>query len=216
MLKTMNKKLLAALAAGLVLSTATAHAGLYAKAGIIYNNPESIEIPQTTGDLEASLDSSYGFTGAIGYKFSLLRVEGELLYVQNDVDAELGAFSAQGGLQQTNFFVNGYLDLPIIPIVKPYVGFGIGLATVDVSGMQVTDTAGILYEADDNDTAFGYQFMAGLRADLPFMDLSLYAGYRYLSLEDVSVNAQDIALNTALNLDGGTNHMVELGLIYGF
>jgi opacity protein-like surface antigen len=212
----MKLKTILTLLAALTLSAVSAHAGLYAKASILYNDPEAIEIPQTQGDLEASLDSNFGFSGAVGYKFSLLRVEGELIYVENDVDAQEGAFSAEGGLTQTNFFVNGYIDLPIIPIFKPYVGFGIGLATVDVSGMRVTDTAGVAYESNEDDTAFGYQFMAGVRADLPIVDLSLYAGYRYLSLESISVDAQNIALDAALNLNTGANHMVEVGLIYGF
>jgi len=212
----MKTSLLITVFSGLILSAATAHAGLYAKASVVYADIDSFEVPQNTSSISTSLDSSMGYSGAIGYKFTLLRIEGEFLYVKNDVDGAEGSFNADGDLSQTNIFLNGYLDLPIVPFLKPYVGAGIGIAKVDVSNMRVSDTAGVLYRSDDNESAFGYQFMAGIRADLPITELSLYAGYRYLSLEQIDVSVQDIATQTYLNLDSGNSHIFELGLIYGF
>ena len=209
-----KSKLILTLLAGYLFSVAIVQADFYARAGVLYNDPESLGIPDSLGSAEASVDGSFGYSGALGYKFSVFRVEGELVHVKNDLDSGSGLSSAEGELSQTNFFANGYTELPFIPIIKPYIGAGLGLATVDVSGLRVT-TSDII-ESGDNDTAFAYQLMAGVRADPPITGLSLTAGYRYLSLNEISVSARNIVKDAALNIDGDANHIIEVGLMYEF
>jgi opacity protein-like surface antigen len=83
---------------------------------------------------------------------------------------------------------NGFVDLHNNSPVTPYVGGGIGLATLYISDTYGTDTRGgittrpLLY-TDDYDTVFAFQLGGGLEIALNPM-LSLDLGYRYFRADN--------------------------------
>lgn len=125
--------------------------------------------------------------GSGGYDFGFLRIEGELAYRQGEmssiteqisnvkyanVDGRVGAYSVM---------FNVFLDLRNPSVVTPYIGGGIGFATLYLDDTFGTETnTGYrerLYRSDQ-DTVFAYQAGAGLEIALTKM-LSLDIGYRY-------------------------------------
>ena len=133
-----------------------------------------------------------GMTG--GYDFGYLRLEGELSYKYADIKSitdtadNFGFKSVDGDLGVFAMMFNGFFDLHNNSPVTPYVGGGIGFATLYLSDTYGTDTRGgittrtLLY-TEDQDTVFAYQVGGGLEIALNPM-LSLDLSYRYFGTDD--------------------------------
>ncbi|MHB9097149.1 MAG: outer membrane protein [Syntrophales bacterium] len=150
---------------------------------------------QTFND-RVEFDPGINIGGAGGYDFGYLRIEGELSYKNAEmssivektsqtrfanVDGRVGVFALMG---------NAFLDLRNPSPVTPYIGGGVGLATLRLSNTDGTDTkTGFrtrLYDSDD-DTVFAYQAGAGL--EIAFTQrLSLDIGYRYFGTAKAKFN----------------------------
>lgn len=124
-----------------------------------------------------------GVTG--GYDFGYIRLESELSYkygeidtvhdrtsnvTYHDIDGSLGVFAAMA---------NCFFDLHNNSPVTPYVGGGIGVATLYLD--DTYSDQGKLYESDD-DTVFAYQVGAGLEVTISRY-FSLDLGYRYFATD---------------------------------
>lgn len=137
------------------------------------------------GNVISKFEDGYGVGVALGMKLpSRFRVEGELLWQENDIDSgRLGPvqLSVLGGLNGDvgvwGGMVNGYYDFLEGPLV-PFIGVGVGYTQVDAK-VNLGDISVI----DDDDTVLAYQGILGVSYD--FMpNLQGVLAYRYLSLDD--------------------------------
>lgn len=125
----------------------------------------------------------------IGYDFGMARLEGELSYKHSeirDITDQSDGYrfrNADGNVGVGAYMLNGFFDVRNDSQITPYLGGGIGLATLYVSDTYGTDTRtgvtvrNLLYEGD-NDTVFAVQVGGGLEIALNSY-LSLDLGYRY-------------------------------------
>jgi opacity protein-like surface antigen len=129
-------------------------------------------------------DSGYLVGGSLGYDFGEFRLDAEVAYKTNDasdiITTPSGGFTADGSTSVLSYMINGYFDIPINRSLKPYLGAGIGYATVtlDVGIPGVFPTL-----ADDSDSVLAYQFSAGVGYEIS-RTTTLNLGYRYFATED--------------------------------
>jgi len=154
--------------------------------------------------------------GSGGFDFGFVRIEGELAYRHGEissiteqisnvkytnVDGRVGVYSAM---------FNVFFDLHNPSIVTPYLGGGIGLATLYLDDTYGTATnTGYrerLYRSDE-DTVFAYQAGAGLDIALTRM-LSLDIGYRYFGTAKGKFNKSSY-MTTELEFKG---HSASVGI----
>ena len=152
-------------------------------------NPVTLKVARTEFDPGINI----GTTG--GYDFGFLRLEGEMSYKRGDittvtepsfgtryvnVDGHVGAFA---------MLINGFFDLHNESPVTPYLGGGMGFASVNLSNARAVDAnSGALnyhiFQADD-DNVFAYQAGAGVEVAMN-RRLSLDLGYRYFGTSKAS------------------------------
>jgi opacity protein-like surface antigen len=147
----------------------------------------------TIANDDVTFDPGVYVGGTGGYDFGFLRLEGELSYRHADldtvfadgrryrnVDGDLGAF--------TGMF-NAFFDLQNPSRVTPYLGGGIGFASLFLSDTDGRDTSGIkpLYSESD-DTVFAYQLGAGMDIAINSR-YSMDIGYRYLKTEKAELES---------------------------
>lgn len=129
--------------------------------------------------LELSFDPGFAIGGFVGYEFGGgLRAEGELSYRANDGDSFLGV-GLDGDVTSLAFMVNGFYDFDIGSPFTPYVGGGVGVASVSLNDVGAV---GIVL-ADDDDVVFAYQLGFGVGYELS-PTLTLTADYRYFATAD--------------------------------
>lgn len=206
--------------AALVATTAPfAAAGTYVKVAGLYTQPSDLSFGSATA-FRASLKNNTGIAGAIGYKFSLLRLEAELQHVRNSAEPDessgtlaAGVRQTFGALKQTSGFANGYVDLPGFWGLAPYVGAGLGYARFDISDLGRTRDNVPLARFSGRDSVFGYQGMIGLQLHL-FGPATLNAGFRLVKHQDIDV--RDVLANARQSIGLGTSRAFELGVAIGF
>jgi len=161
-------------------------------------------------------DPSINIGGTGGFDFGYLRLEGELSYK----NAEMSKISEQiSGTRITNvdgrlgalaMMFNAFLDLHNNTQVTPYIGGGVGFATLYLSDTFGTETntgnRSRLYRSDD-DTVFAYQVGAGLEIAFTKM-LSLDLGYRYFGTTKAKFNNHSDT-TTELKIE---SHNASIGL----
>jgi opacity protein-like surface antigen len=156
--------------------------------------------------------------GTAGYDFGVIRLEGELSYRQNEMDTITDRDSGvkysgvDGDVGVFAFMANVFVDLHNDSPITPYIGGGIGGATIYLS-----DTDGSiygerlrLYSADD-ESVFAYQIGGGLDIALN-RQTSLDIGYRYFRTETARFDS-DWYQSKEFDLD---SHNVAVGLRFKF
>lgn len=126
----------------------------------------------------AKTDKVWAGSVAAGVKACAFRVE--LEYNQSSM-AQDSRFA--GGLPDTvrgdqiyrSYMLNGYFDIPTCTPVRPYVGAGIGVASVK-NRLEFVDVGSVTKQKD---TSFAWQLSAGLGYSITPHWL-LDVGYRYL------------------------------------
>ena len=219
-----------ALAAGLTrVGTARAADGPYLSLGL------------GAGFLE-DLDDSDGFTtefwpgpilsGALGYKWKLIRFEGEVFYGYFLVDDQngpegsrtrpsspcflCGVSDVNGDLTALALMANAYVDLNLTDRTSLYLGGGVGGARVsadyhfDITVLGLP--AGEIDVVDDHDQVLAYQAKVGFALDLNEQS-ALYLGYRYFATGDLSFNTE---AGGTLDQDGLGTHIAEIGYRVNF
>lgn len=193
---------LATLAIPAVVSAIPARPGAYvsgfAGASFVRNTDATTNdffTPATFNDrIEFDPSINMGATG--GYDFGFVRFEGELSYKRGEIssvtsqvagtNAVVSFTGTDGSLGAFAFMGNMFLDLHNQSPITPYLGGGIGFATLyldDTSGINTsTGLFSPLYTWDD-DTVFAYQAGAGLEIALN-RQFSLDLGYRYFATEN--------------------------------
>ncbi|GAA5525820.1 hypothetical protein Maes01_02393 [Microbulbifer aestuariivivens] len=91
--------------------------------------------------------------------------------------------AGEGEFDSRFLFANVYYDFDLGMALTPYVGAGIGNASVDVS----YSPSGVTI-IDDDDSVFAYQLMAGATYQMS-EQLSLFGGLRWRQTDDIQVDA---------------------------
>lgn len=148
----------------------------------------------TTSDERIEFDPGIYVGGAGGYDFGFMRLEGELSYKQADIksitdNAGGGQFrNIDGSLGALAFMANAFFDIHNDTPVTPYLGGGIGFASLYMTDTFATSgTSRLHMYPQDNDTVFAYQVGAGLGIALN-RRYSLDLGYRYFNTDRASFN----------------------------
>lgn len=197
-----NAQILLAGAAAIVIA-APAHArdgqpyfGI--NGGVVFEDQVDIEAEPYQGTLnEAKVNTGMGWEGdaVLGYDFGRFRLEAEAGYRNQDHDTLIvngpntaglppGLRTGPDSTQKTmSAMINGLIDFGRDDGLQLFIGGGAGLARVDFE----LSVPGIGTLADDKDTTFAYQGLAGLR--FPVTDnIDLGVKYRYFRADNVNVS----------------------------
>lgn len=189
----MNTKYLAPLAIAFALTGGTAmaqDAGWYVRGDLGGSTAGEIDADSTT-----DLDSGWLVGGAGGYAFNNgVRVEGEMLYLNNDLDSD-----TEGDTSTLGAFANVAYEFKNVGRIRPFVGAGVGFA-------QVNYDDGVV---DDDDIGFAYQAKAGLAYDINER-LTTELAYRYINVTDVEFGS---GATSPVSADYD-NQAVTIGLRY--
>jgi opacity protein-like surface antigen len=141
-------------------------------------------------------DPSISIGGSGGFDFGYLRIEGELSYKNGEMSSITEKISqtrfanVDGRVGVSALMFNAFFDMRNPSPVIPYIGGGIGFATLNLGDTYGTDTTTGYRERlyhSDTDTVFAYQVGAGLEIALTSM-LSLDLGYRYFGTAKAQFN----------------------------
>ena len=150
----MNKKVLSLSLAGLILASANANA-FYIGAGV--------GTSKTKVDGE-NVDKDNALTVSTGFKIPLplIPIRAEVEYLQfNSEEDGLGEAKTYG------VAANAYVGLPLIPLIKPYVGMGLAYSQLKGDG-------------EKSDWQVVPQYMLGLDLSLPLIPVAGGIEYRYM------------------------------------
>lgn len=166
----------------------------------------SINAGSTTFALSEDPDAGYVYGGAIGMNLGQyvkgFRAEVEVSFRANDIN---GTFQSQTSLANTSGVIdadtstlavmaNVWYDINIDPVIRPYVGGGIGWARVAANGTlyATTPTTGVRFDDDSN--GFAWQIGAGVNFVVT-EDAVFSVGYRYF--DGPEINRSILPLNVA-------------------
>jgi opacity protein-like surface antigen len=192
----------------------------------ILNEADQTDAADTTAFSTATdFDTGYNVGGAVGVKLSNFRFEFELGYSQVGADSMeitndagigvalgLGSLTGlkidlDGDVNTLSYMANAYYDFKNKTNFTPFVGFGVGGATVYYNDIK---TSGVLI-VDDNDTVFAYKLGAGLAYKIS-ESLNLTGDYHYLATTDL-----EFTDSTGAKFDSEyESHNVNLGIRYTF
>ena len=158
--------------------------------------------------------------GTGGYDFGFLRLEGELSYrhaeIKSVTDSTGFKFrSVDGSLGAFATMFNVFFDLHNSSPVTPYLGGGIGFATMHLTDTHAFDTRGgtgnVLLYGKSDDTVFASQVGAGV--DIAFNShSSLDVGYRYFMTDKANFDS-NFSTTSSLRLE---THNAMVGFKFKF
>jgi outer membrane autotransporter protein len=127
----------------------------------------------------------YSLSGVGGVEFNNgLRLEGELTYKSADMDKfKLNGLneSINSDISVLGALASAYFDFKNTSPFTPYLGGGLGIATIYLG--RGTDSTGALIFNKDDDTVFAYQVGAGVGINAG-SHLTIDLGYRYFGTTD--------------------------------
>lgn len=180
--------------------------------GMAFMGDSDISKHYGTVDVEGDMgfEPGYELTLAGGYQWKMFRLEGEIGYQNNSIDAINGCVgpvcvsdvSSSGHASTLSFLANGYLDFDNQTSFTPYITAGIGLATMEVNDF---DIAGY-HIGDSEDTVGVYQLGAGVAYDMN-EHFAVDFKYRYLTMMDSEYDGVDTDIDI---------HSMYIGLRYNF
>ncbi len=162
---------------------------------------------------QSKFSSGYVAGAALGHGFGPIRVEGEFLYRENDVDRLAGGPGMVSGDRSIrSFTANVLYDFYSLTLssdrsIDLYAGAGLGIANVSLNG--VTEGGAALLDTDDS--VFAYQGIVGVRHALSDR-LSVNLDYRYLT----TVNPEFVTAAGANVEAEVADHSVLFGLTWHF
>ncbi|MGE3302264.1 MAG: OmpA family protein [Hyphomonadaceae bacterium] len=178
-----------ALAAILIGAPAAANAaeGWYGRADVGYTFDGDVDVSKAPTPAPVTLNGQHDFDAdwsqhlGVGYGLSNgFRLEGELGHRYNEL--ETSAQIASGGAHAWSYMINAFYDFNRGGSIQPYLGVGVGGATVVPDA--VTPTASQILRTKD--TGFAWQGLAGVGFALT-PRLMLDVGYRYFAAPDLNV-----------------------------
>ena len=147
-------------------------------------------IPNQTCNERTPFDPGVYIGGAGGFDFGFIRLEEELSYKEADINSITDNTGVNryrdidGNLGALAIMTNAFFDFHNYTPVTPYVGGGIGFASLHIDNTYATNASNnrqLMYPRDD-DTVFAYQVGAGLNIALN-RRFSIDLGYRYFNTD---------------------------------
>ncbi len=200
---TLVKTLLLATLLSGASTAAMATEGWYGRADVGWSVDGALDVG--SGD-DLDFEDDWSQHLGLGYAYQNgFRLEAELAHRDNDfqdLDGSARAWAAMANL---------YYDFNRGGKFEPYVGVGVGGASIEAKGV-----AGPI-SFDDDDTVFAYQGMVGVAVGLT-EQLDLDIGYRYFVAQDASFSGSiDVEGPEPFSFDGDYTHQaVTVGLRYQF
>ncbi len=195
------------LAAGLMIAglPSLAHAQWYVGADVGGSYTQKAKVSGTNTNLNTDFD--WGPVGLVegGYDFGGPRVELELGYRDSGVN-KVGGLSGSGDVGAFSYMVNGAYDFMPGKSLHPFIGAGIGGATLTANGIKQNGVGSY----SGSDTEFAYQGFAGLGYDVT-RNLMAKLQYRYFATLDPSLSLNGTKVNGEYK-----NHAILVGLTYNF
>lgn len=182
---------IATLAAPALCSAAPPRPGPYVSGFIGVSVPQNADVTSydyltaTSFDDRVEFNPGINIGGTAGYDYGTIRLEGELSYKHGEIATitdkvnALRLHNADGNIGALALMINAFFDLHNTSPVTPYLGGGIGFASMHLSDTFVAEFGPPIYREDD-DSVFAYQAGAGLEVALN-RRLSLDLGYRYFA-----------------------------------
>jgi len=176
--------------------------GPYVSGFVGVSVPEDSDATAFNLNDRVEFDPSINVGGTGGFDFGYLRLEGELSYKHGQISrvsdrinqVTFNNINNGGSIGALAVMGNVFWDLHNESPITPYLGGGVGVATLhqnDTFGTASTGGRLQLY-GSDNDTVFAYQVGAGLELALNRM-LSLDLSYRYFGTSLAHFNRGTIA-----------------------
>lgn len=172
---------------------------------------EDLDASRASLDVTESVDTGFLLSGGLGYTYGPWRLEGEVIYTQNDIDTlsvSGRTTTANGDVSTLAGMASAYFDLPVNARLVPYVGGGVGLADVSLNDLAADG----LFVADDSETVFALQVKAGIAYQFsPQVDAMF--GYRFFDTDEFEVRD---STGTPINNAGPQLHTIEASVRYMF
>lgn len=185
-----------------VASAATGNPGGYVSFYLGASSPQDSTVsitefaPVSAKSARVQFSSGENIGGTCGYDFGHFRLEGEMSYKEGEIssvtESTLGTryVNADGQVGALAMLVNGFYDLHNETPVTPYVGAGMGFASLSLSDTRGVDAnAGAINNhifREDSDNVLAFQAGAGVAVNLNRL-LSVDVGYRYFATATASL-----------------------------
>ena len=215
-MKTRAKVFLPVVLAAVLALSGAAHAQPYRSASPFYVGifggyvaPE--DMTWTSSVTGASADLALDESGMVGMKFGYIlpqaralaiELEWNYMFEQDIPPQVIGGVRESGDVALSNVLVNLILRYPEGKI-HPYIGAGIGASSMNIRNTE--SVGGTVYVAEETETGFAWQFLAGVNVELA-PNLSADLAYRYFGTNP------DF---TVIDVDYRT-HAVTFGLNFHF
>jgi opacity protein-like surface antigen len=124
------------------------------------------------GHVTSEYKNSTAFSLSGGYELPLplFDIRGEVEYQRVRPELKDGRTKQLDGL-----FFNAYGTIPLIPLIDPYVGLGLGRVRYD------------------HTNSFAFQGILGAEYELPFAPITVGGEYRYLKINETTGKAQALS-----------------------
>jgi opacity protein-like surface antigen len=181
--------------------------------------------------VSSSLEGGPFFGVGAGYQFNSwfradatleYRSPARMRYVENDTNPPAGYNVLKGRTSAIVGLANAYVDLGTWHRITPFVGAGVGFASIMTRGWSDAGYAGHAggsgRAADKTDTRFVWALHAGLGYDLS-SNWKAEAGYRYMHIGNVSrgiVCSPGTTVCFNAHIKNMNSHDVKVGLRYLF
>ncbi|MEM9803986.1 MAG: P44/Msp2 family outer membrane protein [Cyanobacteria bacterium P01_D01_bin.56] len=166
-------------------------------------------------DISLDTETGFGINGAAGYRFDDARVELEVAYTNNNVDGvtvnNLAEVPLDGDIESAQLMVNGYYDIPTESRFSPYIGGGVGVATLTANDVEANIPGIGNLALDDTGASFVFQVKAGVGYEISDQ-ASAFLGYRLHGLPGQNFEA----FGADFDADTVLIHSVQLGARYEF
>lgn len=166
-------------------------------------------------DIALDTDTGFGISGAAGYRFDNARLELEVAYNNNNVDGvtvnDLAEIPLDGDIESAQFMVNGYYDIPTNSRFSPYIGGGVGVATLNANDVEANVPGLGALALDDTGVSFVFQAKAGVNYAISDQ-ASAFLGYRLHGIPGQNFDA----FGADFDADTLLVHSVQLGARYQF
>ncbi|MGN0929157.1 MAG: outer membrane beta-barrel protein [Alphaproteobacteria bacterium] len=181
----MNKKLLiASLVVSSIVGTSLKADAFYVGAGV-----GSSKTKVRVDDLDIKGDEKTAFSVYSGMEIPLplipIRAEIEYLHLKSDKDGnDATTYGASA---------NAYVGLPLLPIIKPYVGMGLGYMQQELKMPLIDEDNGLILGKlkDKSDWTVVPQYMLGFDISLPLIPIAGGVEYRYIDTKFKGFNDDD-------------------------
>lgn len=177
-----------------IAAAAPARPGPYVSGflGASFANEADISTFDSTGievaNDRVSFDPGINVGGTGGYDFGFVRLEGEISYKHHEMDKMRDNFTGtnyrrvDGNIGALAVLFNSFVDFHNDSPITPYIGGGIGFATLHLSDTFVSNRIPTPYFLKDDASVFAYQAGGGIDIALNRI-VSLDVGYRYLGTD---------------------------------